>query len=258
MMRWLRTWAEKDGRGYPDWAMRYVPLVRTITPLLKPDTRMVEIGTNANGLARFLPAGVRVYGANLDVGELRDACAAQPIVPFMADASALPLATEGAQICVCMDTLEHIPQDLRRRVVCELIRATSPDGLCVIAFPSGPAAMTAEARVRAAYRQLTGGDLRWVAEHQANGLPDADEVVQWAMEAAGNGRAVRLTWNTPTWLWVWSWRVLMCNWPGRGNAIAQALLRAITPLLCGGHLTKGYRAVLWVGSPEIIRDRIQP
>ena len=26
----LRAYAEKDGRGYPDWAIRYVPIVKRL------------------------------------------------------------------------------------------------------------------------------------------------------------------------------------------------------------------------------------
>ena len=28
----LRAFAEKDGRGYPDWASRYVPIARRLRP----------------------------------------------------------------------------------------------------------------------------------------------------------------------------------------------------------------------------------
>ena len=242
----LRRWAEKDGRGYPDWAMRYVPIARLIGPHIKPGARVLEIGANANGLARFLPPETRVLGVNLDPQELRDACAAQSVIPFLGDATSLPVATAQADVCVCVDTLEHIPSSLRRQVVHELLRVTKPSGLCVIAFPSGEAAAAVEARVREEYRRLTGGDLRWIAEHQELGLPDADEALAWAREASGDGREVRMEWNSPLWLWRWVWRVLMCNWPGRGNAATQALLRAITPLLCGWRAGSGYRAIIRV------------
>ncbi len=244
LMARLRAFAEKDGRGYPDWAVRYRPVVRVLRRrgLLGP--ARLEVGANANGLARFAPGPV--VCADLSVAHLREVRALPDTRPVAADITALPFRDSTFDTVISMDTFEHIPAASRGRAVAELMRVTRQGGAAVVAFPAGEAAFRAERRVRTAYARLTGGSIRWLDEHAAMGLPDADATRACFAEQAGACREVRLTGNAWLPAWTWMWRVLMCNWPGRGNALFQLLLRASVPLLTRLHFGRCYRAIVWI------------
>lgn len=239
----LRAWAERDGRGYPDWALRYAPIARGLRARGALDGRVLEIGANANGLARF--ACTPTVSVDLDPAHLREARAVAGIRACAADIGALPFGDGTFGCVVCVDTFEHLPGAARAGAAREILRVLAPGGVAVVAFPTGAAAAAAEAGVRAAYARHTGGGrLRWLEEHAAAGLPVAAGVA--ADFAAAPGAQVRVERNANLWVWAWMWRVLMCGWPGRGNAVAQAGLRAVTPLLARAHFGPCYRAVLWI------------
>ena len=244
----LRAYAERDGRGYPDWAMRYLPVLRRLGHRDWPALRILEIGANENGFARF--SGARVMAIDIEREQLLAARAAQDVSPLQGDIGALPFPDACFDLVVCMDTYEHIPAAQRPAANCEIVRVLRPGGTAAIGFPSGDAASAAEGRIRSAYRALTGGSIRWLDEHVAMGLPDADAVRADLAEAAGGGYDVTQTGNASLWAWEWMWRVLMCNWPGRGNAVFQVLLRWSVPVLSRLHFGACYRTILWVMPAE--------
>ncbi len=239
--KWLRAYAEKDGRGYPDWAVRYVPIVRRLRRQGLDTGRVLEIGANENGLARF--AKRRVIAVDIAFEHLQAACANQEVLPVQADCSALPFATDTVDICVSMDTLEHVPPEKRTPMASEIVRVMRDTGTAVVTFPAGEAAMQAEQDIQQACRDYTGRSLGWLDEHAACGLPDPDDVSSAFVDAGG---VVTRSRNASLFVWRWMWRVLMCGWPGRGNALFQALLRLLTPILCRIHVGVCYRAVIWI------------
>lgn len=243
----LRAYAEKDGRGYPDWAVRYMPLVRWLERRPLARERILEIGANENGFARF--ARVKTIAADREPGHVRAARETQPIMPVAASIDALPFASGAMDVCVCVDTFEHLPETLRGRAVEEILRVLKPSGEAVVAFPSGDAAAEAERRIREAHAAYAGETLSWFEEHLDMGLPDASTVAGMFEQAAGGRRAVERRKNGSLAVWRAMWHVLLCGWPGRGNAVFQVLLRFFTPLLTRIHLGACYRAVIWV-KPE--------
>lgn len=240
----LRAYAERDGRGYPDWALRYLPVLRGLGRRDWRTHRVLEIGANENGFARF--TGARCIAIDIEREQLVAARSAQNVLPVVADIGALPFAAGQFDTIICMDTYEHIPEAHRHTANREIVRVLRPEGTAVIGFPSGEAAFAAETRIREAYRALTGDSIRWLEEHVAMGLPDADAVCRDLADAAGEERAVQTSGNASLWAWEWMWRVLMCQWPGRGNAVFQVLLRWSVPLLSRLHGGICYRVLLWV------------
>lgn len=240
----LRAYAEKDGRGYPDWAMRYCPIVRRLRRRDLDRERIVEIGANENGFARFAKVQTIVVDQTLE--HLRAARETQPVLPLLADIQNLPFAAETVDVCVCVDTFEHLPESVRGPASKEILRIVKPSGEAVVAFPSGKAAAEAEARIRNAYIACTGETLRWFEEHKEMGLPDADALANGFEQATRGERLVIQKKNAPLFVWRTMLRILLCGWPGRGNALFQALVRLLTPLLTYFHAGPCYRAVLWI------------
>ena len=245
----LRAYAERDGRGYPDWAVRYVPVVRRLQQEGRLTGRPIEIGANENGLARF--AGMRTVVVDAAFEHLRAARATQDVLPVVADITALPFRDGAADVCVCVDTLEHVPAGSRQPAVAEVLRIVGAAGTAVLAFPSGRKAAQAESSVRNAYVRWTGRNLKWLEEHAAEGLPSPGALAALVRVEAGDRKRLDVTGNANLRVWRWMWLVLLCGWPGRGNAVFQALLRFFTPILCRMHFGTCYRTVLWVEPKDV-------
>lgn len=243
--RALRAYAEKDGRGYPDWALRYAPIVRRLSrgrDLRK--ARILEVGANENGIGRF--AGVKPVAVDVAVEHLRAARSAQDVIPVAASVDALPFIKDAFDVVVSVDTFEHLPQGIRGDAVDELCRVLREDGSAAVAFPTGPAAEAAERDVRERYREFTGETLRWFEEHSREGLPDPMAIRGRFEESAGRTHRVSSSKNATILVWRWLWYVLLCGWPGRGNAFFQAAARVLTPVLCRMHWGACYRRIIWV------------
>lgn len=252
--RRLRAYAEKDGRGYPDWAMRYVPVVAKLRKRRLAGARILELGANESGLARF--ARTRVIVVDLNTDHLRAAArTGNDVLPVRADLCALPFRPDCADVCVCIDTFEHMPPEARRAAAGQIMDVLRNTGTAVVAFPAGDGALRAEQAIQDAYRRYTGRTFSWLDEHARHGLPDPARVITHFQDAAGDTHRVVRSGNAPLWLWTWMWKVLICGWPGRGNALFQALMRALTPLLCRLRFGACYRAMIWI---EPRQDRQSP
>lgn len=242
--RWLRAYAEKDGRGYPDWLMRYGPIVRRLRRRGLEGATILEIGANENGFSRF--SGLPVIALDLSAAHL-DACRrTQRVRPVVGDISALPFRAGTFGTCVCVDTFEHLPEETRPRAVDEIVRILDERGAAVVSFPSGAGAVAAELRVREAYQSRTGNRLRWLEEHDQEGLPCPDSICGRFREQMDDRYVVSVEKNANLVVWWWMWRIMLCGWPGRGNSVFQAALRVVAPLLSRIHVGKCYRSIVWV------------
>ncbi len=244
----LRRYAEKDGRGYPDWAMRYVPIVRRLNHSGDTPGRVLEIGANENGLSRFLEQ--QVVAVDIERGHLKAARSSQDVLPVVASIDRLPFQDKAFDVCVSVDTFEHIPSRLRTEAVKEMARVMCGSGAAVVTFPSGSGAESAERAIREGYEKHCGGKLRWLEEHAEEGLPDPGPIFIQFQRSLNDTHRISVSKNANLRVWRWMWRVLMCGWPGRGNAVFQVLLRLMTPLLARVHVGACYRVMVWVEPRE--------
>ncbi len=244
----LRRYAEKDGRGYPDWAMRYVPIVRRLNRSGDALGRVLEIGANENGLSRFL--GQQVVAVDIERSHLQAARSTQDVLPVVANIDRLPFRDKAFDLCASVDTFEHIPSRLRTQAVKEVARVMRGTAVAVLTFPSGHGAESSERAIRKAYEQHCDGKLRWLEEHAEEGLPDPGPIFIQFQRSLNDTHRISVSKNANLRVWRWMWRVLMCGWPGRGNAVFQVLLRLMTPLLARVHVGACYRVMIWVEPRE--------
>lgn len=163
---------------YSDWnfgwqadiALRYVPVADALCTRLpgpsessEESTVILDVGCGSKGgVTSYLP--VRTMGIDLafNVGRLRRHPA---VVPVLGSGLALPLAGASIVITLCMDTLEHLSPDDRTQLVAELFRVSADDGIVIVGAPCGVEARHVEEAVNARYRQRTGREHPWLAEH---------------------------------------------------------------------------------------------
>lgn len=236
----LRRYADHKGRGYPDWALRYIPILRALKKF-HGEKAIIEIGANACTYGLF--AKTQVIAVDRSVEGLNAARDTGWALPVVADIAGLPFANGVAGVCVCADTLEHIAPDKRTAAVTEIVRVLSREGAAALTFPSGDAALQAEQDIQREYESLTGNRLPWWDEHEEYGLPYANEIIESITTM--NRKAGHTSINSTS-VWRWMWRVLLCEWPGRGNSIAQVVLLWLTPLLAHMHSSPCYRSLIIV------------
>jgi len=166
-------------RRYSDWnygwqadiALRYVPVADALTyrppsrPRRSSETSEVflDVGCGSKGgVTSYLP--VRTVGVDLafNVGRIRRHPAVTPVI---ASGLALPVADASVDVALCMDTLEHLSPAERTQLIAELFRVVADDGLVIAGAPCGVEARRVEQAVNARYRQRTGSDHPWLAEH---------------------------------------------------------------------------------------------
>jgi hypothetical protein len=105
--------------------------------------------------------------------------------------AALPFRDRSFPIAASVDVLEHLPLDLRKKAVSELVRVSR--SAVVIACPHGRTAARCDADFT---RQLNARNKPipdWLGEHQRQVHPDLSSLTLWIREAAGaTGRGIKL------------------------------------------------------------------
>lgn len=242
--RMLRRYAGAKGRGYPDWAIRYVPIVRWLERSGLSGKRILEVGANENGLAQF--AKTPVVALDIELEHLRAARSIGLVKPVCADIAALPFASGTFDVVVSVDTFEHINEESRNMAVEELLRIVGDKGRVVVAFPSGVDSARAEAFVNERCKSFSGQPVKWLEEHVEMGLPEGDQIADQIRRKLDAQQRVTVRKNANLRVWQWMWVILMGGWPGFGNAFFQAVLHFITPVLCYVHVGPCYRTILYV------------
>jgi SAM-dependent methyltransferase len=148
--------------------------------------RVLEVGSGPVGLARYWRSGV------VGVDQAFPSPPIRQLRPTVGSAVKLPFEAASFPVVLSIDMLEHLPPADRLAAVTEMMRVC--EGVLILACPCGPAARAAEAEL---IRDWAGILPDWLAEHQAAGLPnreDIDSLLDAAM--ASLGRQGRRQWRS--------------------------------------------------------------
>jgi hypothetical protein len=134
-----------------------------VADLVRDARSVLDVGGLPRQLDAFLP-GAKVLAAN--ISEPAD---------LLVDPKSLPFRDGVFDATTSLDVLEHVPAADRPGFVTEQLRVSK--GRTVLCCPLGtPEHVAAEEEVHAWYRELTGEDHPWLAEHARNGLPTLEEL----------------------------------------------------------------------------------
>lgn len=161
--------------------VRYAPLLER----LRDDRRsLLEVGSGSDGIASYL--GRRCFGL-----EIRFAATPAPeLIACGGSATAIPFKDSSIDIVLVMDTMEHIPPDLRASAVAEACRVARSQ--VIIGGPMGADSRRADDRLAAYYARTGRAVPEWLKEHLLRRAPDVDEIVDqlrsqgWHAKVEGN------------------------------------------------------------------------
>ena len=165
-----------------NWAVRYFPILKVMKQhgFLKQGT-LIEIGSGHFGIGAYR----KVPFTGCDITFVSDP--RWPMKPLVASAADLPLADKSFDVVLASDVLEHVPPDLRRKVIQEALRVA--DKLVIFGFPSGTVAHDSDEALKQFYLSHNAPVPGWLEEHMQAAFPDASlfqEIVGWDVFQFGN------------------------------------------------------------------------
>ena len=165
-----------------NWAARYYPILRVLKQhgLLKQGS-LLEMGSGPVGVGTFRK--VPFTGCDLSFSWTPQ----WPMTPVVASAAELPFEDKSFDVVLASDVLEHIPVDLRRRVIAEALRTARR--LVIFGFPSGEEAHRLDESLRDIYIGRGLEVPEWLEEHMLFDFPDASlfqELDGWKVTQFGN------------------------------------------------------------------------
>jgi ubiquinone/menaquinone biosynthesis C-methylase UbiE len=111
-----------------------------------------------------------------------------PMLPVIADATALPFSSRSFDAVIVSDVLEHIPPSKRTAVMFEALRVAR--SVAIFAFPSGTQAFECDRRLSYDYDKAYVGVPPWLQEHMLYSFPKEDLFEEmkskWSIKSFGN------------------------------------------------------------------------
>lgn len=169
----------------PDVAMRYLPVVSLLRARGIREG-VVELGSGALGIGPYLRRSfIGVDTADFTARHAR-------VHPIAGSVLRTPVRDRSCPAVVSVDMLEHVPADLRRQAVDEMVRITGTT--LVLSVPAGAPAVRHDREMAEAFRARRGVDHQFFLEHVEEGLPEVAELRSLVEAAiADSGRTARIT-----------------------------------------------------------------
>lgn len=166
-------------RWHPEVALRYLPLVDKIKKL--GNVRILDVGSGGLGIAPYLKRPITGVDVNFS----------PPFSHFLkrvkGSALNLPFADRSFEIVVCVDMLEHLTKEERKKAIEEMLRVAQKN--IMIAVPCGKKAYGQDCELDYYYKKQFGREYIFLAEQLEFGLPQKDEILKMIRKAAQKKRA---------------------------------------------------------------------
>jgi hypothetical protein len=173
-----------------NWAARYYPIVRILKAHgLFEQGSVLEIGSGPVGLGRFR----KVPFVGCDISFPYEPV--WPMTPMIASAAELPLEDKSFDVVLASDVLEHIPPELRGKVIAEALRVAGK--LVIFGFPCGRAAWESDRDLLNTYVKANRTPPSWLTEHMEAQFPGPalfEGIDGWEIKQQGNESVAFHSW----------------------------------------------------------------
>ena len=151
-----------------DQAIRYIPIVDIIES--GKFSRILDVGSGSHGCGDYIP--LNFVGCDIKFRGVTS----QKLVPVIGSSEHLPFKSSAFEIVVSCDTLEHIENQERERVIQELVRVASEK--IIIACPCNTDAANCDRKIASWYKFVHRKYPDWLLEHLKNEMPSEKQISQ--------------------------------------------------------------------------------
>lgn len=234
--------ASKIIQKFPNWdvsvSLRYLPIVNLIKEKFPIRTKILEVGSGPYGIVPYLGNDYQVTGADVDKSP-----STPSLKKVFASAEKLPFKANSFPILISVDTLEHLPKDIRQKSIDEMVRVASSN--IYLAFPSGNLSIFVDGFIARYYQFTHKQKLDFLDQHAAFGLPKEREVINYIYTSAQNHNkkiSINTFGNTNLFLWLF---LLLLGFSQVSflTSIYHLLISAV-PILRHVNFPPNYRKVL--------------
>ncbi|MDP3888451.1 MAG: class I SAM-dependent methyltransferase [bacterium] len=163
-----------------DTDLRYRHVVRLLNKNgLKEKDTLLEVGSGPAGLTRYLKREI----TGLDKEFPKET---SPFLkPITGSAVKLPFISKSFDHIICLDVIEHLPRQNRRKAIVEMLRVAKQD--VILAMPIGKLAQKQDELLQNQCLE-THSEKGVLAEHLKYGLPSQEEMTQAILKGAHSCR----------------------------------------------------------------------
>lgn len=225
-----------------DTAIRYKPIVEKIENSKWRKYPVLEIGSGGSGISDFYSGQVIGVDTNFSkTGTKKN----QNIRYVKGSILKLPFQKNSFYHVVCMDVLEHIPENNRKNAIKEMLRVIKKGGKIYLGFPTGGRSLKVENLINHLFKKTYGKDHLWLLEHKKNGLPKLEDIkiIIFSLGIKENKIDVLNNANLLSWFLV---HLLITVYPGKFFSRALKLLYKQLFILLRINLPPYYRVILTI------------
>lgn len=147
-------------------AARFFPILRELKREVPENGTLLEVGSGALGIGEFW----RRPFVGCDLGF--DGRPLKHMRAVLCSGHQLPFRDGTFDGVVVSDVMEHVPPELRKKVVSEVLRVANR--IVVFGYPCGPAAFELDRKLYNDYQRRSMPPPVWLAEHMLHPFPDED------------------------------------------------------------------------------------
>lgn len=165
---------------------RSLDVIKTLKPLLKRNSTLLDAGCGEYGLASLLSSN-QVTGIDIGNSMLQS----KNFEFLHGSIISLPFSQESFSIAASVDVLEHLPPEIRTQAISELVRVARD--AVVLAFPCGLQARQTDESFAAQLNQFSKSQPEWLDEHLDSPYPELQSVLSVIeTEAVNHNKKARI------------------------------------------------------------------